>query len=86
MPNGAADEMRLGLRRPAYGEPDARALHNMPQAPASLTPPEPAGEELESQAWPAAGRRMLCGRRCVAQTHGKGVARECAAVGAGPSA
>jgi hypothetical protein len=29
--------MRLGLRRAAYGEPDAGALHNMREAAGSLT-------------------------------------------------
>jgi len=28
----AADEMRLGLRRAAYGEPDATAFHRLLQA------------------------------------------------------
>jgi hypothetical protein len=29
-PTGAADAMRLALRRQTHGEPDARALHNSP--------------------------------------------------------
>jgi hypothetical protein len=32
----SAREMRLGLRRAAYGEPDATAFHGMPRAAESL--------------------------------------------------
>jgi len=42
--------VRLALRRLAHGEPDARALRNMPEAAGSLCPGVPAGEVLASQA------------------------------------
>jgi hypothetical protein len=49
-PARAADEMRLGLRRTAYGEPNARALDDMPETAGRL------------QARGRRGRRVKCGR------------------------
>ena len=48
------------LRRPTRRSPDARARRNMPKAAGSLpTTWIDGGEELESQAWPSSGRRIL---------------------------
>jgi hypothetical protein len=52
---GTADAMRLGLWRPAYRAPDARALHHLPKRPATSGDVDRRRRNPASQAWPPAG-------------------------------
>jgi hypothetical protein len=59
---------------PTHGEPDARALHGMPEAAGSRTSGEqlgPTRERLESQAWASAWPANALRLALRLQTHGE---------------
>ena len=70
-PTGAADEMRLGLRRSAYRAQYARAFDHMREAVGNRRPSGPAREEPESQARTATGAANAVRPALRLPTHGE---------------
>jgi hypothetical protein len=63
-PAGPANALRLALRRPGHGEPNARALHHMPEAAGGLRRRGPTRGTLKVKRGRPAGPRMKCGWGC----------------------